>query len=77
MLSKNIKIRKHRTANLPVVTYGCETWPLTLREELKMLMNIITGKTTLFILLYNIITIDRTSYKIDTEELKTYNCNRS
>jgi hypothetical protein len=27
-LSKNVKIRI-----LPVVLYGCETWPLTLREE--------------------------------------------
>jgi hypothetical protein len=33
LLSKNIKIRIHRTIILPVVLYGCETWSLTLREE--------------------------------------------
>jgi len=25
----------YRTINLSVVTYGCETWSFTLREELK------------------------------------------
>jgi hypothetical protein len=30
LLSKNLKIRIYI---LPVVLYGCETWPLTLREE--------------------------------------------
>jgi hypothetical protein len=33
VLSKNIKIRIHKTIILPVVPYGCETWSLTLREE--------------------------------------------
>jgi hypothetical protein len=33
LLSKNINIKKHRTINLPVVLYGCETWSLTVREE--------------------------------------------
>jgi hypothetical protein len=33
LLSKNIKIRIYNTIILPVVLYGCETWPLTLREE--------------------------------------------
>jgi hypothetical protein len=33
MLSKNIKIRIHKTVILPVVLYGCETCSLTLREE--------------------------------------------
>ena len=33
LLSKNIKIKKHRTIILAVVVYGCETWSLTLREE--------------------------------------------
>jgi hypothetical protein len=33
MLSKNIKIRMHKTIILPVVLYGHETWFLTLREE--------------------------------------------
>ena len=31
--SKNLKIKIYRTIILPVVLYGCETWPLTLREE--------------------------------------------
>jgi hypothetical protein len=32
LLSKNIKIKIHRTIILPVVLYGCNTWSLTLRE---------------------------------------------
>jgi hypothetical protein len=32
LLSKNIKITIYKTIILPVVLYGCETWPLTLRE---------------------------------------------
>jgi hypothetical protein len=32
-LSKNIKIKIHRTTILPVVLYGCETLSLPLREE--------------------------------------------
>jgi hypothetical protein len=36
LLSKNLKIKIHRTLNLPVVLYGCETWSLTLREERKL-----------------------------------------
>jgi len=41
LLSKNLKIRIYRTIILYVVLYGCETWSLTLREEvrLKMLEN--------------------------------------
>jgi len=35
-LSKNIKIKIHRTINLPVVMYGCKTWSLTLREERRL-----------------------------------------
>jgi hypothetical protein len=31
LLSKNVKIRTHKTTILPVVLYGCETWSLTLR----------------------------------------------
>ena len=34
--SKNAKIKIYRTIILPVVLYGCETWPLTLREERRM-----------------------------------------
>jgi hypothetical protein len=33
LLSKNVKVRIYRTIILPVVLYGCETWPLTVREE--------------------------------------------
>jgi len=35
LLSKNIKIKIHKTIILPVVLYGCETWSHTLREEKK------------------------------------------
>ena len=33
MLSNNIKVKINRTIILPVVLYGCETWPVTLWEE--------------------------------------------
>jgi hypothetical protein len=33
LLSKNLKIRIYKMIIFPVVLYGCETWPLTLREE--------------------------------------------
>jgi len=33
LLSKNLKIKIHRTVVLPVVLYGCDTWSLTLQEE--------------------------------------------
>ena len=33
LLSKNLKIKMYKTIVLPVVLYGCEIWPLTLREE--------------------------------------------
>jgi len=36
LLSKNLKFKIHRTVILPVVVYGCETWPLTLREEQRL-----------------------------------------
>jgi hypothetical protein len=36
LLSKNIIIRIYKTIILPVVLYGCETWSLTLREELRL-----------------------------------------
>jgi hypothetical protein len=38
LLSRNIKIRIYKIIILPVVVYGCETWPLTLREEHKLRM---------------------------------------
>jgi len=36
LVSKNIKIKIHRTIMLTVVMYGCETWSLTLREERRL-----------------------------------------
>jgi hypothetical protein len=33
LLSKNKKIKIYRTIILRVVTYGCETWSFTVREE--------------------------------------------
>jgi hypothetical protein len=35
LLSKNLKIKIYRTIILTVVLYGCETWSLTVREELR------------------------------------------
>jgi hypothetical protein len=35
-ISKYIKIKIHRTIILPVVSKGCETWSLTLREERRL-----------------------------------------
>jgi hypothetical protein len=36
LLSKSVKIKIHKTEHLPVVLYGCETWPLALRDEQKL-----------------------------------------
>jgi hypothetical protein len=36
LLSKNVKVRIYKIIILPVVLYGCETLPLTLREEHKL-----------------------------------------
>jgi len=33
LLSKNLKIKKYITLIVPVVSYGCETWSLKLREK--------------------------------------------
>jgi hypothetical protein len=33
LLSKNVKIRIHKTITLPAVLYGCGTWSLILRDE--------------------------------------------
>jgi hypothetical protein len=33
LLSRNVKIKIHKTIILPLVLHGCETWSLTLREE--------------------------------------------
>jgi hypothetical protein len=35
-LSKHLKIKIYRTIILPVVLYGCETWSLILRGELRL-----------------------------------------
>jgi hypothetical protein len=37
-VSKNVKIRIHKTIILPVVLYGCETWSLTVREDHRLRM---------------------------------------
>jgi hypothetical protein len=34
LVSKNIGIKTYKTIILPVVPYGCETWFLTIRDEL-------------------------------------------
>ena len=46
LLSKNIKIKIHRTAILSVVLYGCKTWSLTLKEErrLRLVKNRVLGR---------------------------------
>jgi hypothetical protein len=36
LISKNVKIKTHKTKILPVVLYGCKTWSLTLREERRL-----------------------------------------
>jgi hypothetical protein len=33
LISRNLKIKIHKTVILPVVLYGCETWSLTLEGE--------------------------------------------
>jgi hypothetical protein len=37
-LSKNLKIRIYRTVLLPVILYGHETWSLTVREKLRLMV---------------------------------------
>jgi hypothetical protein len=36
LLSRNVKVKIHKTIILPVVLYGCETWSLMLRDEHKL-----------------------------------------
>jgi hypothetical protein len=38
LLSKNVKIRTHKTVILPAVQYGCKTWFLKLRERHRLRM---------------------------------------
>jgi hypothetical protein len=47
LLSKNLKIKIYRNIILPVVLYGCETWPLTFSEErrLKVFENMVLRRT--------------------------------
>jgi hypothetical protein len=33
LLSRNLKVKMYKTIVLQVVSYGCETWSVTLREE--------------------------------------------
>jgi hypothetical protein len=35
LLSGNVKVKIYKTIILPVL-YGCETWSLTLREEIRL-----------------------------------------
>jgi hypothetical protein len=45
LISKNLKIKIYKTAILPVVLYGCETWSLTLREEHRVSENRVLRRT--------------------------------
>jgi len=36
LLSKNLKIKIYRNIILPVVSYGCGTWSLTVRGERRL-----------------------------------------
>jgi hypothetical protein len=36
LISKNVKIKINRTIIFPVVSYGCESWSLALREECRL-----------------------------------------
>jgi hypothetical protein len=37
-LSRNVKVKIHKTKILPLVLYGYETWSLTLKEEHRLRM---------------------------------------
>jgi hypothetical protein len=39
LLSKNLNVKIDKTITLLVVFYGCETWSLTLREDLRVYEN--------------------------------------
>jgi hypothetical protein len=36
LLSTNVKVKIYKSIILPVVLYGCETWPLTLRDGYRL-----------------------------------------
>jgi hypothetical protein len=38
LLKKNLKIKIYKTVTLPVLLYGCQTWPLTLKEDHRLRM---------------------------------------
>jgi hypothetical protein len=38
LLSENVKIKICKTISLLVILYGCENWPVTLREEHKLIV---------------------------------------
>jgi len=38
LLSKNLKIKIHRTIILPIILHGCGTWSLILREERRLMV---------------------------------------
>jgi hypothetical protein len=44
LLSTNINIRIHETIILPVVLYGCETWPLDIKGRLMVFENRVLRK---------------------------------
>jgi hypothetical protein len=33
LLSRNVKVKKHKTIILPVILYGCETWSVAVRGK--------------------------------------------
>jgi hypothetical protein len=36
LLSRNVKVKVHKTIILPAVLHGCDTWSLTVREERRL-----------------------------------------
>jgi hypothetical protein len=46
LLSRNVKVKIYKTIILPVVLCGCETWPLTLREELRRIFGPMRDEVT-------------------------------
>jgi hypothetical protein len=44
LLSRKVKVKIHKTIILPVVSYGCETWSLTLKDDWGYLRTQFKGK---------------------------------
>jgi len=59
LLSQNIKIKISRTVLLPLVLYGCETWPVTLREVHKLRVLECTVLRQIFGLKRDEVTVER------------------